>query len=102
MTSRERLLRVLAGERPDCVPACPDLSVMVPIRLTGKPFWEIQLYNNPPLWEASIECAKYFDIDKLMDYGFPLTFPGEVAADPEWESPLSHPTGSRSPIPPAR
>jgi hypothetical protein len=30
MTSRERLLKVLRGEIPDCVPVAPDTSNMIP------------------------------------------------------------------------
>jgi uroporphyrinogen decarboxylase len=36
---------------------------MVPARLTGKPFWEIYVYQDPPLWKAYIEACKSFDID---------------------------------------
>ncbi len=86
MTSRERLLTVLRGEVPDCVPVAPDFSNMIPARLTGKPFWDIYLYNDPPLWEAYIACAKLFDIDSLMDGFCPLAFPEERAGGgPEWE-----------------
>ncbi len=77
MTSRERLLKVLRGEIPDCVPVAPDFSNMIPARRTGKPFWDIYLYNDPPIWEAYIDCAKHFDIDSLMDGYFPLRFPEE-------------------------
>jgi hypothetical protein len=63
MTSRERLLAVLHGEVPDCVPCCPDISNMVPCRLTGKPFWDIYAHQDPPLWKAHIDALKYFDID---------------------------------------
>ena len=72
MNSRERLLAVLHGELPDCVPACPDISNMIPARLTGKPFWNIYVYQDPPLWKAHIDAAKYFDIDagfELYDFG---------------------------------
>jgi len=85
MTSRERLLKVLAGELPDCVPVAPDFSNMIPARLTGKPFWDLYLYNDPPIWEAYIECAKHFGIDSLMDGYFPLTFPEECAGQEGWE-----------------
>ncbi len=56
MTSRERLLTVLRGEMPDCVPVAPDFSNMIPARQTGKPFWDHYLYNDPPmpLWEKFI------------------------------------------------
>jgi uroporphyrinogen decarboxylase len=85
MTSRERLLTVLAGKVPDCVPVAPDFSNMIPARLTGKPFWDLYLFNDPPIWEAYIQCAKHFDIDSLMDGYFPLTFPGESPQDPTVE-----------------
>lgn len=67
MTSRERLTKVLKGEIPDHVPVAPDTSNMIPARLTGKPFWEIYLYQNPPIWKAYIDCVKYFKFDSLMD-----------------------------------
>jgi uroporphyrinogen decarboxylase len=72
MNSRERLLAVMRGEIPDCVPACPDISNMVPARMTGKPFWDIYVYQDPPLWKAHIEALKYFGIDggyELYDFG---------------------------------
>ncbi len=75
MTHRERLLKVLRGEIPDCVPVAPDFSNMIPARLTGKAFWDLYLYNDPPIWDAYLDCAKYFDIDAVMDGYFPLTFP---------------------------
>ena len=87
MTPRERLITVLQGDVPDCVPVAPDFSNMIPARLTGKPFWDLYLYNDPPIWEAYIDCARHFDIDAVMDGYFPLEFPEEVSDnDPEWES----------------
>jgi uroporphyrinogen decarboxylase len=84
LNSRERLLTVLNGDIPDCVPVAPDFSNMIPARRTGKPFWDLYLYNDPPIWEAYIDCARYFAIDALMDGYFPLTFPDEVP-DEGWE-----------------
>jgi len=72
MTSRERLLTVMRREIPDCVPVCPDISNMVPARMTGKPFWRIYLHQDPPLWKAHIAALKHFDIDggfELYDFG---------------------------------
>ena len=74
MTSRERLLAVLRGEMPDRVPCEPDISNMVPCRLTGKPFWDIYAFQDPPLWKAYIDAVKYFDIDG----GFELYMFGPV------------------------
>jgi uroporphyrinogen decarboxylase len=72
MTPRERLLAVLHGEMPDCVPVCPDISNMVPARMTGKQFWDIYVYQDPPLWKAHIDALKTFDLDggfELYDFG---------------------------------
>ncbi len=48
---------------PDCVPVCPDISNMIPAKLTGMPFWDVYVYKNPPLWKAYIDAVKHFDID---------------------------------------
>jgi uroporphyrinogen decarboxylase len=84
MTPRERLLTLLRGEIPDCVPVCPDISNMVPARLTGKPFWDIYVYQDPPLWKAHIDAIKHFD----MDGGFELYEFGDLFGDwgAEWNS----------------
>ena len=86
MTPRQRLFTVLRGEIPDCVPVAPDFSNMIPARMTGKPFWEIYLYNDPPLWRAYVDCANHFDIDALVDGFFPLVFPDEIVERPDWEN----------------
>ena len=72
ITPRERLLTLLKGDIPDAVPVCPDISNMVPARLTGKPFWEIYLYQDPPLWKIYIDAVKYYDLDggfELYEFG---------------------------------
>lgn len=93
---RERLLTVLRGETPDCVPVAPDFSNMIPARLTGKPFWDLYLYNDPPIWEAYIACAKHFGIDALMDGYFPLHFAEEDPPEaPDWEYFIVHRDGGR-------
>jgi hypothetical protein len=72
MTSRERIQRVLRGE--------------IPARRTGKPFWDLYLYHNPPIWEAYIDTAKYFDTDAAMDGYFPIEYPSDHDPDrPTWE-----------------
>jgi len=90
MTPRQRLLTVLRGDIPDCVPVAPDFSNMIPARLTGKPFWDLYLYRDPPIWEAYIAAAKHFDIDSLMDGFFPLRFPEEEGWENEWERFIVH------------
>jgi len=96
MTPRERLLTVLAGNIPDCVPVMPDCSNMIPCRLTGKPFWDIYLYQDPPLWKAYLDCARHFDFDSLMDGYVHISLPGEE--DPNaapWEPMLVHESPER-------
>jgi uroporphyrinogen decarboxylase len=87
-TSRERLLAVLHGEIPDCVPVDPDISNMVPARRTGKPFWEIYVYKDPPLWKAYIDAIKYYDLDG----GFELYQFGDLFGDleEEWVDKIVH------------
>jgi len=76
MTSRKRLQTVLAGGIPDHVPVTPDTSNMIPAKLTGKPFWDVYLYQDPPIWKAYIDCAKYFGFDAILDFYHPIYFPG--------------------------
>ncbi|MDR0494959.1 MAG: hypothetical protein LBG95_04960 [Treponema sp.] len=42
-------------------------SNMIPAKLAGKPFWDLYLYNDPPIWLAYINCVKHFGFDSLMD-----------------------------------
>lgn len=70
MTSKERMLLAIANQVPDRVPVAPDISNMIPCRLTGKPFWDIYLYNNPPLWQAYIDAVRFFGIDGWFIYGY--------------------------------
>ncbi len=69
MTSRERILVAMRNGQPDRVPVAPDISNMIPCRLTGKPFWEVYVNSNPPLWRAYLDAARYFDIDGWFIYG---------------------------------
>ncbi len=96
MTSRERLLTTIRGEIPDCVPVSPDVSNMVPCKMTGLPFWDIYLYQKIPQWKAYIDCAKYFDFDSLMDGYAWVTFEdiGEGGAS-EWKESIVKRTDDR-------
>jgi uroporphyrinogen decarboxylase len=93
MTSRVRLLKVLGREPTDCVPVCPDISNMVPARLTGKPFWDIYLYQDPPLWKAYIDAVRFFEIDG----GFELYEFGDLFGDldKKWEKKIVHRDNNR-------
>lgn len=69
MTGRERIMTALRNQQPDRVPATPDISIMIPSRLTGKPFWDIEVNENPSLTFAYINAVKFFGIDGWMFNG---------------------------------
>lgn len=78
MTGKERMLTAILGGQPDRVPCAPDISSMIPCRLTGRPFYETHLdrnpyppseYTNPALGEAYLHAAEYFGIDTWYMYG---------------------------------
>jgi uroporphyrinogen decarboxylase len=63
MNSKQRLSAALRLQKPDCVPVTPDTSVMIPCRMVGKPWWDVLLYQDPPLWRAYLDVVKRFDFD---------------------------------------
>ncbi|MFA5858531.1 MAG: uroporphyrinogen decarboxylase family protein [Elusimicrobiota bacterium] len=67
MIPKERMLTAMRNGKPDYVPVAPDMSNMIPCRLTKKPFWDIYLYNNPPKWKAYIDAVKYFGFDGWLE-----------------------------------
>jgi hypothetical protein len=66
MTGKERFLTAMRRGIPDRVPVVPDISNMIPARLTGKPFWEIYLHNDPPLGRAYLDAARKFGFEPWM------------------------------------
>ena len=69
ITLRERILKALNHEIPDEVPCCPDISIMIPIKLSGKPFWEFSLDENSNITnEANIKMAKAY-VDACNYFG---------------------------------
>lgn len=74
MTSKERMLLAFTNRQADMVPVAPDISNMIPARLTGKPFWDIYLRENPPLWRAYIDAVCYFGFDGWVQYGGSIEF----------------------------
>jgi uroporphyrinogen decarboxylase len=78
MTPRERMIVAMTNGTPDRVPVAPDISNMIPARRTGKPFWEIYFFNEPPLWQAYIDAVKHFGFDGWFIYGdMQFQWPGE-------------------------
>ncbi len=78
MNSRERMLIAMTNGQPDCVPVAPDISNMIPCRLTGQPFWQVYYFAEPPLWRAYIDAVKYFGFDGWFTEGsMQYQWPGE-------------------------
>ena len=69
MTSRERMLTAMGGGIPDRCPVAPDISNMIPAKLTGRPFWDIYYRNDPPLWSAYLDALKRYKFDGWFIYG---------------------------------
>jgi uroporphyrinogen decarboxylase len=76
MTSKQRILTAFRGGIPDHVPVSPDISVMVPDRLFGRPFYDIHLdgrehfgWTSATHGEAYVSAVKYFGLDGFYMYG---------------------------------
>lgn len=81
LTPRERMLIAMTNGKADRTPVAPDISNMIPCRLTGKPFWEIYYFADPPLWRAYIRAVKYFGFDGwFTDGSMQYQWPGERAS----------------------
>lgn len=68
LTAKERMLVAMRNQVPDTVPVCPDVSNMIPVKLTGKPFWDIYYYQDPPLWKTYIDTVKKYGFDGWFWY----------------------------------
>lgn len=78
LTARERMLLAMTNHQADRVPVAPDISNMIPCRLTGKPFWEVYYFADPPLWQAYLEALKYYGFDGwFIDGSMQYIWPGE-------------------------
>ena len=81
LSSRERLMVTIAGGKADHVPAIPDFSNMIPAKMTGKPFWEVYMNNNPCLYMAYCKAAKYYGIDGWYQASGSVQFKQKNAPD---------------------
>lgn len=72
MTGKERILKAIRNEKPDHVPASPDLFEMVPLRLFGGKSWEALVYQDPPVWKMRANAYRYFGVDTLFAISVPM------------------------------
>jgi uroporphyrinogen decarboxylase len=93
MTGRQRMLTAFARQEPDHVPVSPDISAMVPVRLSGRPFDEMFLdglphhgYASASVAQAYVDAVQYYGMDGWYIYGsLKEIAPGDR---PCWESRL--------------
>jgi uroporphyrinogen decarboxylase len=76
MTGRQRMLTAFRRQKADTVPVSPDISAMVPVRLSGKPFDEMFLdgkphngYASASVAQAYVDAVKYYGMDGWYIYG---------------------------------
>jgi hypothetical protein len=70
------MMTAFGRKKADHVPVCPDISVMVPAKLTGRPFYELFLdgrehngWTSATYAEAYVRAVKHFGIDGWYIYG---------------------------------
>jgi hypothetical protein len=65
MTPRERITTAFRNEKPDMVPVSPELWDVIPIRVSGRPFWEVggTSFSKMPLWKAQLDAYRYFECE---------------------------------------
>ena len=91
------MLVAMRNGQSDMVPVAPDMSNMIPCKLTGKPFWDIYLYQDPPLWQAYINAVRYFGFDGWLA-GVPVELEDGRASrlsGPQWSEAIVHRTADR-------
>ncbi len=65
MTPKERITTAFANGKPDRVPVSPELWDVIPIKVSGRPFWEAggTCFSKIPLWQLQLEAYQYFDCE---------------------------------------
>ena len=86
LTSRQRMLAAIRNEVPDRVPVAPDISNMVPTRLTGRGYFAVYIHEDPPLWQAYIDAVMTYGIDGWFTYGGVELTTLDVSATERWIS----------------
>jgi len=66
-------------QQPDHVPACPDLYEMIPVRLTGRPTWDVLVYQDPPIWKARMDSHTYYGTDAFIPLFVPMSERNKMA-----------------------
>lgn len=62
MNPKERITAAFRNETPDRVPVSPELWDVIPIRVSGRPYYELSgtSFGKIPLWKAQLDAYRYF------------------------------------------
>ncbi|NPV52420.1 MAG: hypothetical protein HPY71_02730 [Firmicutes bacterium] len=62
MTPKERVMSVYRGEKPDRIPVMPCFWYLIPARMSGRPFYDIE----EPFWYWQWQVGRYYGIDQRV------------------------------------
>ena len=62
MTPKDRITAAFRNEKPDRVPVSPELWDVIPILVSGRPFYEFSAtcFGKTPLWKAQLDAYLFF------------------------------------------
>lgn len=62
MTPKDRITAAFRNEKPDRVPVSPELWDVIPIKVSGRPFYEFggTSFGITPLWQAQLDAYRFF------------------------------------------
>jgi hypothetical protein len=65
MTPKERITLAFQNKKSDRIPVSPELWDAIPIKVSGRPFYEYSAtsFGKFPLWKAQLEAYKFFECE---------------------------------------
>lgn len=65
MTPKERITLAFKNKKPDRVPVSPELWDVIPIKVSGRPFYDYSQtsFGKFPLWQAQLDAYKFFNCE---------------------------------------
>ena len=65
MTPKERITLAFQNRKPDRVPVSPELWDVIPIKVSGRPFYDYSAtsFGKLPLWKAQLDAYKFFECE---------------------------------------
>lgn len=65
MTSKERITAAFQNKKSDMIPVSPELWDAIPIKVSGRPFYEFSMtsFGKYPLWKAQLDAYRFFECE---------------------------------------